>query len=312
VPRPRLPFGPLARAAAALALGGPARAEPVAHELGVGLLGAAVAPAPLTGVDRAGASPGGEVTWRHENLWAELAPGSAYDQTMGDARVRITGDPDGVMRLDRLELDMVPLSLRVRPQLGDRFDLSLLGGSIDEIWLQRELPRGFWRMYSPTTITLLGLSDTDQDDDDKVKAYVQAGLGLGAEVLTGGIGPLGLHLRADGEARSLNRHRGGALKNHVRHEIVGQIEGGLAWTGPAVGLRLDAWTELITQWETRDADGKSGADRQAWAAGLRLVLRHARTLPPRPGEAIPLEAQELDGAADLGLPLPEMPNQGQP
>ena len=36
---------------------------------------------------------------------------------------------------------------------------------------------------------------------------------------------------------------------------------------------LTGWGDMTTQWETRDADGRSGIDRQYMAWGLRLTGR---------------------------------------
>jgi hypothetical protein len=265
----------------------------VAHELGAGLLASAVAEGPVDPSDRGAAAPGGEVVWRHESAWW-----GSGERSMGEGRVQLVTGPDGVTQLSRLELSGMPLTLRIRPRLGDAFDLSILGGSADQVWTGADTRRGFWRFYTPITLTALGISNTDYDADRKVKAYVQAGLGAGGELQVGVVGPVGLYLRAEGEARSLNRHQGDA-RNQVRHEVLGELVGGVSLGWPSVSLRMVAWGELVSQWETRDADGASGVDRQLQAMGARLVVR----LVPDPVEAPrPRRKPPVDGVAAVAAP----------
>lgn len=254
------------------------------YEMGLGPVVGRVDPAPIPLI-LDGFSPGLEALFRHEVLSSELIESEL--PASGDARLRLSTDANGVVQLDRLELENLPLTIRVRPLYGDLFDVTLLGGSCDQVLSEHDLGRGFWRLYLPTTLTLLGLSNTDQDDDRKLKAYIQAGIGVGGESLAEVVGPLGVHLRADFEARSLNRFRRDA-PSHVRHELIGSAEAGLAWLGEQSSVRFDAWGELLTQWETRDADGKAGVDRQGWAIGGRLTLhQRAPQIPLGPDPDVP-------------------------
>lgn len=260
----------------------------VAHELGAGGLATVVAPGPVDAADRSAPALGGELLWRHESQWL-----GQRDRSIGEGRVQLVSGPDGVTQLTRLELTGLPLTLRIRPRLGDAFDLSILGGSADQVWAGADTRRGFWRFYTPLTLTALGISNTDYDADRRVKAYVQAGLGAGGEVQVGLAGPVGLYLRAEGEARSLNRHQGDR-SNQVRHETLGEVSAGLSLGWPGASVRLVGWGELVSQWETRDADGKSGVDRQVQAVGARLVVR----ILPDPDDARPPRRGRDEGPVD--------------
>ncbi len=262
------------------------------HELGAGgqLMAMSprsdVAPAPGT------AQLGGDIVWRHESHYGPFG-----DRSIGEGRLTLMIDDEGVTRLSRLQVSGLPFTLRIRPQLGDAFDLTLLGGSVDQVWAGADTHGGYWRTYTPVTLTALGLSNTDFDPDRKVKAYVQAGIGLGMEVSVSLLGPVGLYARAEGEARSLNRHQGDA-ENQVRHETLGEASAGVVLNLGDTSVRAVAWGELVTQWETRDADRASGVDRQLQAAGVRLVVR----IRERPHQERPPSPRDgtVDGVADAG------------
>jgi len=187
-------------------------------------------------------------------------------------RLRLYVDGQGVVHLDQLLLDSPGASIRVRRELGDYFDLGLLGGNFENTWDAEDLGWVQYRIFSPSHLTLLGFSNTDQDNDDKLKHYISIGSGAGVDAIGRIVGPVGLRLRGVGEARTLNRHQGGT-ENHVRHEVNLSAEAGLAVLFESQAWMLNSWAEMTTQWETRDADGKSGVDRQHLAWGLRLDVR---------------------------------------
>jgi hypothetical protein len=195
---------------------------------------------------------------------------SALRSTSG--RLRLYYDSRGVVQLDQLLLDSHAVSIRLRPQLGDQFDLALLGGNWETTWASGDTGRAQYRMFSPANLTLLGFSNTDQDDDDRLKHYFSIGTGAGADVITRVLGPLGFRMSSVGEARTLNRHRADAL-NYVRHETSLELEAGAGLLFENTAWTLDAWGEMTSQWETRDDDGKSGVDRQYMAWGLKLQGR---------------------------------------
>ena len=182
---------------------------------------------------------------------------------------RLFVDTDGTVRVDRLQAETGLFGLRSRPLLGDMFEFNVLGGYSETTALAVDTGRAQLRMLVPSELTLLGFSNTDFDADDRLKYYLSAGTGVGGDVLTQVLGRVGLYGRAVGFARTLNRHQGGA-PNQVRHEIVGEAELGLAVFGQNQAIWLSGWAELITQWETRDAGGKDGLDRQYGAWGIRL------------------------------------------
>lgn len=190
-------------------------------------------------------------------------------------RLRLYLDSQGIVQLDQLLLDTPGASVRIRRELGDLFDLALLGGNFENTWAAYDTGWAQYRLFSPSHLTLLGFSNTDQDADDKLKHYVSIGTGAGLDAVLRVAGPIGLRVRGVGEARSMNRHQGDA-KNHVRHEVRLGGEAGLAGLLESQAWMLDSWFEMNTQWETRDADGKSGVDRQYLAWGLRLDVRFYR------------------------------------
>jgi hypothetical protein len=73
----------------------------------------------------------------------------------------------------------------------------------------------------------------------------------------------------------------------------------LGYLSESFGILVSGWAELGTQWETRDADGKSGVDRQQLMWGLRLTARWA-------GDGSLLERTEPsedETAVDAGIPV---------
>jgi hypothetical protein len=192
-------------------------------------------------------------------------------------RLRLYRDSEGVVQLDSLSYDSLLFSVRSRPELGDQFDLGLLFGSWEEVWAW-DTGRSQYRLFAPVTLTLLGFSNTDQDEDSRMKHYISAGGGFGGEVMTRVVGPVGLQARAEGKARTTNRHRGGDI-NLTRHEVRGAAELGLSWLRDRQAWVLGGWVEHISQWENRDEDGASGVDRQYLGAGVRLSARFYKGTP---------------------------------
>ncbi len=191
--------------------------------------------------------------------------GRLHGERMGfPFSVRAYMGDDGVLRIDQLSFSGW---LKSRPSLGDIFDWKLLGWEGDLTITESRV----MRLYTPYTLVLWGLSNTDQDDDAKLKSYRAIGTGLGWEMFGQVIGPLAIHPRIEGEARTLNRRKKDD-KNHVRHEVRLLMEMGVGVITPKPrSTTLDVWAELISQWETRDDDGKSGVDRQFLAVGSHIT-----------------------------------------
>jgi hypothetical protein len=190
-------------------------------------------------------------------------------------------DDEGRIQVDQLRLETAVLSIKIRRDMGDLFDLAILGGDSEITWKAVDRGNLFLRTFSPTNLTILGFSNTDFDVDAKLKAYASVGTGIGGEVLLRVFEHLGLTAHGGFQARTLNRHQGDA-KNQVRHEVMADGELGLGYLAGNFGVLFSGWGELGTQWEVRDADGKSGVDRQVLNWGLRLTTRWsgaAKTAP---------------------------------
>ncbi len=213
---------------------------------------------------------------------------------------RIFVDADGAVQLDRLQLDSPVAAARSRPLLGDLFELSLLGGRFDKTWLWTDLGPAQLHLYSPVSLTPLGFSNTDADPDSKFKVFVGLGAGPGVHLATRVAGPWGLSVRAEGMGHSLHRFRVGA--DQVRHELSGHGELGLGWFGPRSSVVVAGWAELISQFETRDAGGRHGADRRYSAGGVRLIalssVSRPETLDPDRVDALQ-DRMDEDGSLDV-------------
>lgn len=225
----------------------------------------------------------------------------------GVSELRLYRDPAGITRLDSLETGLPTLAtVRVRPEMGDDFDLAMLFGRSDRVWFADDLGWGQVSGFSPVELTLVGLSNTDMDEDRKVKHYLAAGLGAGGALIARIAGPLGLHLGGVGDARTLNRHRKDA-KNSVRHEVAVRGWAGVVGLQAETALRLTGWFEHMTQWETRDADGRSGVDRQQVAVGIELGGRFYRDeglQDEDDGSSPPWQVPPLDSPSDSPVPRP--------
>ena len=242
---------------------------------------------------------GMEIVWRRTK--DSLAD---HTGTGESARIRLYQDPDRGVVVDHLTLDSMLLSMRVRPELGDEFDLGLLLGTWEEIWRAGDNGRAQWRVFSPVSLTLLGFSNTDQDDDDRMKHYVSAGFGIGGETLARIAGPIGLQTRLDAKARTTNRHRTGDV-NTTRHETAQNAELGLSWLRAKQAWVLGGWAEHRTQWEPRDLEGRDGVDRQYFAGGVRLSARFYK--PPEPELDAEMFDQELAEMLEQLRELDEAP-----
>ncbi len=237
---------------------------PYAHEVGEVVL-AEGAQLDATGMD---------IMWRRTK--DSLAD---HTGTGESARIRLSSDPERGVVVDNLSLDSMLLSMRVRPELGDAFDLGLLLGTWEEVWKAGDNGRTQWRVFSPVSLTLLGFSNTDQDDDQRLKHYISAGMGIGGETIARIAGPLGLQTRLDAKGRTTNRHRNGDV-NTTRHETALNAELGLSWLRSKQAWVLGGWAEHRTQWEPRDLEGRDGVDRQYFAGGVRLSARFYQDATP--------------------------------
>lgn len=246
------------------------------HRIHVGMYNRQV-DAPEVRVDEIPVWPvsGIEIGWRHftEGEFSlgddEYSPLSG-SETPTHARLYMT--PEGTIQIDQLSLGTALFGATVRPELGDMLDLSFLGGKWISTVAALDTGRFQLRGLVPSELTLLGFSNTDFDEDKKLKYYISVGSGVGGELIGRIIGPLGVYGRAIGHARTFNRHQGGG-ENQVRHELHAEVEAGLAVLSQRQAFWLSGWGELTSQHETRDADRKSGADRQYMALGIRLNAR---------------------------------------
>ena len=71
--------------------------------------------------------------------------------------LRMYRDAQGQIVLDRFELESVPMNIRVRPELGDTLDIGLFSGTWNEVWKFGDTGRVNWRVWSPLSLTLLGI-----------------------------------------------------------------------------------------------------------------------------------------------------------
>ena len=213
--------------------------------------------------------------------------------TDGELDARVYIDERGVFQVDQLRLESGLASLRVRPLLGDGLDLALLGGSWETTWTYLDLADLQIQVYSPTVLTLLGFSNTDFDDDRMLQHYWAAGIGPGVRVTGRVVGSVGVFGHAEALGRSFNRHQRDA-PNQVRHEASAEASLGLGYFGGDSSVLFGGWGEIVTQWETRDADGMSGVDRQYAAFGVKLTLLTTRE------QQAPLE-EELEEMRRQGL-----------
>ncbi|MDG1479008.1 MAG: hypothetical protein P8R54_05420 [Myxococcota bacterium] len=250
--------------------------SPEHHQLSIGPYVAAVQSGPVPIPDRSTASlQGVELSYlrfsEEDSEKGSLLSGRFANNTEAfSARIGI--DQAGYIKLDRLQADSMLASVRVRRNLGDRLDLSIIGGHWIGSRRLAEGPRYRLTALVPSNLTLLGLSNTDQDDDEKLKYYISIGSGLGGEFIGQVVGPIGVYGRVLIKSTAQNRHRRDE-RNTVRNEVMLEPQLGLSYLGTGGTLILSGWGEVTTQWEPRDSDGRSGVDRQYIAGGLRLSGR---------------------------------------
>lgn len=259
------------------------------HQLTIGPYVAAVQPGPVP-ISSGSTAPlrGVEFSYQHlseEDSETDTRLGGMFSSNTKTISARIHVNQDGYISTDRLQADSVFASARIRRNLGDHLDLSILGGHSLGTWGIAEGPRYRLQALVPSNLTLLGLSNTDQDDDEKLKYYISIGSGLGGEFIGQVAGPLGVYGRILAKATTQNRHRPDA-KNTVRNEVMFEPQLGLSYIGTEGAVILSGWGEVTTQWETRDDDGRAGVDRQYIAGGLRLSGRLGVGASPEEDETI--------------------------
>ena len=223
--------------------------------------------------------------------WEAADPTDVSGQSEFD--LRLFADDRGVLAVDQLRFETGIASVRVRELLGDRFDLALLGGQWDTPLTFVDSGPTQILVYAPTLLTLVGLSNTDFDPDRRLKHYLAAGLGPGARVHGVVAGRLEAYAHAEGIARSFTRYQRDADRQ-VRHELAAEASAGLGWGGGQTRALFGGWAEVVSQWESRDADGLGAVDRQYTAMGVSLtVLTHPERaadldVPLGTGDLIPL------------------------
>lgn len=246
-------------------------------------------------------------------------PNLSTSGTGHTAMLRMYRAPDGQVQLDRLEIENVLFGLRVRPELGDAFDLGLLGGSWDRTWVVADSGRWQARLYSPLTATAVGMSKSDQGMSG-LRYYAEAGAGGGAEVMGRVVGPVGLQGRVELDATARRRReRGdagwGQLHHSTRQEVTVTGELGVTLLRKRQAWVVGAWGEHVTQWEPFDEAGRNGVDRQYFAAGARLSGRFYKereqsVLPGGNPEVLDMELQDLLEAIQ-GQGEPQVDNGGK-
>ena len=198
-------------------------------------------------------------------------------------KLRMYRDSDGRIVLDQLVIESLPLNLRVRPELGDTLDVGLFAGSWDEVWKFGDTGRMQWRVYSPMNVTVLGLSKSDMGTD-KLRYYASVGTGVGGEILARVAGPVGVQLRAEGEANARRRReRENDLHHSTRQELRAEGELGLTFLTSKQAWVVGLWGEHLWQYEPFDEGGRDGVDRTYFATGARISGRfykdRERSLP---------------------------------
>lgn len=246
--------------------------------------------------------------------------------SIGETRLRLAQNTDGSVRVDWFEMESAFLSLRVRPDLGDQFDLGMFAGQHNQVFYARDGGRGQFMIYSPQTLTLLGLSKSDMGSE-RLKYYAEVGTGLGLDGLVRVAGPFTLQARAEIEATARRRRertevdyavRGGGstLHHSTRQEVVAEAEVGVGFKNDRRAYAVVAWGQHVTQWEPWDEGGQDGLDRQYFAAGAKLTGRFYKNESPQRGPDIrEMELEELleairaqeDSGEDTGptAPAPE-------
>ncbi|MCB9762211.1 MAG: hypothetical protein H6739_20595 [Alphaproteobacteria bacterium] len=263
------------------------------QEFGAGFYGFEADSAPVLSEATGAIMPQGlDLMYRRLNDTERVRLGEVETGTGSSVRVRLYRDAAGDIKIDEISVEVLLVSFRSRPLLGDTADIGLFFGAWDEVWRFGDTGRTQWRFFSPIRVTLLGLAKNDMDPDDRFKYYLGGGLGLGWENLTRIAGPIGFQLRADSLWSSMNRWRRDD-RNTTRHELELGAELGLSLLTQRQAWILGAWGQGITQWEPRDDGGRDGIDRQYLAGGLRLSGRFYKER-----EASPIADPDLDALLD--------------
>ncbi|MCP4809936.1 MAG: hypothetical protein GY913_10415 [Proteobacteria bacterium] len=198
---------------------------------------------------------------------------SSTTPTGQGGRLRMYRDATGQIVLDQLVIESLPLNLRVRPDMGDQLDVGLFAGSWDEVWKFGDTGRMQWRVYSPMNVTVLGLSKSDMGTD-KLRYYASVGSGVGGEILARVAGPVGIQVRAEGEANARRRReRENNVHHSTRQELRAEAELGLTLLTEKQAWVLGLWGEHIWQYEPFDSGGRDGVDRTYFATGARISGR---------------------------------------
>lgn len=224
--------------------------------------------------------------------------------SIGELRLRLAQNADGTVRLDQFEMENFLLSIRVRPEMGDDLDLGMFAGQHNQIMYVRDGGRGQFMVYSPQTLTLLGLSRSDMGSDN-LKYYAEVGTGLGLDGILRVAGPFTLQGRAEIEGTARRRRertevdyavRGGGdtLHHSTRQEVVAEAELGVGYMRDRKAYSLVAWGQHVTQWEPWDDGGQDGVDRAYFAVGAKLSGRFYKNESPQRGPDIrEMELEEL-------------------
>lgn len=199
-----------------------------------------------------------------------VSDGPTWQGTGVSHRVRLSRDEIGRTVVNELSIQGRFVGLTIRPAMGDRLDLSVLGGRWDQNLFGVARPWTHLQVFVPLHLVAVGFSDTDADDDIALRYYAAAGAGIGVDWMFRVAGPVGLRLRAEGAADTLHRLRR-EERDQVRHELWGRVEGDLVLVDEEMPMTFGVWAEQRTQFETRD--GPAGVDRQVIAGGIRFGVR---------------------------------------
>jgi hypothetical protein len=225
--------------------------------------------------------------------------------SIGEMRLRLAQETDGSVRLDQFELESALLSIRVRPEMGDQLDFGMFAGQHNQSLFVRDGGRGQFMVYSPQTMTLLGLSRSDMGSE-KLKYYAEIGTGLGLDGILRVAGPFTLQARAEIEGTARRRRErtdvdyvvreseGNTLHHSTRQEVVAEAELGVGYMRDRKAYSVVAWGQHVTQWEPWDEGGQDGIDRAYFAVGAKLSGRFYKNEAPQRGPDIrEMELEEL-------------------
>lgn len=188
------------------------------------------------------------------------------------ATVRVFTDADGAVRLDRLEVDSLLGSIRLRRDLGYLLEITILGGSFDQVWAHHESRDLRWSVWSPMSGTLVGVHVSAIQGGLVVDMPFSGGSGVGTEVETRLAGPWFLHTRAEVETRFRTPDMGAGDLDVWRAEVGGEAEAGLSLRDGRRTWLLTAWGEARGSWWL-EPDRPPSLPRHYTAAGVRVGVR---------------------------------------